>query len=522
MFYNNVVFTKKINVSVKSVKNRFINSYNTLSFYGNQKPGVTRHYPPANKEWKDSVYSYNKTYAKNLPLIDENSSVMVKSYFSFIPKLKKNTKSRRMRMMIRRRSTKKLFVSKPEIKQTSDKALITVYMYDRIRVIFSKNLYLLRKSLLKNSLAFTSFLNSNSFSLSSKILNNVTGFYKRKSSRNSSKKHIYLKKQMYKHRVKPMLYAKNVMLSVYRKKTFLKSLFFFYFMKWALSIFNLKVSLKGEFLITKNETRKVLNIRNKYLTLDKLCKINVILLQYLLAELNKVSVKGNQKIDLNTLFLEFKNKYYVIFMRKYLKRVLLVLRVLSKFNSNKRRYANMVKGLKSLVSKLYSKKVELNLVNLKYLHMNSDNFSEALTTKLKRKKGRLLRVLKKSLKLVKKPRKFSARLDNTNLSFNSSKQLLNNDIKTTLNSIKYKWVTGIRLEAKGRLTRRFTASRAVYKFKYKGNLRNLEYLYNTSYKARSPSVFLLRNQFRPNVQHSFAFSNKRIGSFGIKGWISSI
>ena len=503
-----------------------VNSYKTMIFDENQNSGVTRHYTPANKEWKNSVYSYNKTFIKNLPLIDENSSTMVKSYFSFIPFLKKNTKSRRMRMLIRRWSTKRVFVSKPEIKQTSDKATITVYMYDRQKVIFSKKLYLLRKSLLRNGLAFTSFfsflsLKKKGLSLRNKLLSPV-GLHKRKFFHSPYIRDIYLKRQMYKHKVKPILYAKHVMLSIYRKKTFLKSLFFFYFMKWALSIFKLKVNLKGKFLIKKNETKRVLNIRNKSLTLNKLRKINIILLQYFLAELNKITLKENQNINLNTLFTEFKSRYYIIFMRKYLKRVLLILRVLSKFNSNKRRYANMVNGLKGLVSKLYNKKVELNLVNLKYLHMNSDNFAEALTTKLKRKKGRLLRVLKKSLKLVKKPRKFSATLDNTGLITNKPKQLLKNDIKTTLNSLKYKWVTGIRIEAKGRLTRRFTASRAVYKFKYKGNLRNLEHLYNTSFKAESPSVFLLRNQFRPNVQHSFAYSNKRIGSFGIKGWISSV
>ena len=104
-------------------------------------------------------------------------------------------------------------------------------------------------------------------------------------------------------------------------------------------------------------------------------------------------------------------------MKKYLKRVLLTLRTLSKFNFNKRRYTNMVNNLKGSISKLYSKKVELNLVNQKYIYMNSDNFTDAITTKLKRKKGRLLRVLKKSFNLIKKPSKFSAILDNTSLAF---------------------------------------------------------------------------------------------------------
>jgi hypothetical protein len=34
-----------------------------------------------------------------------------------------------------------------------------------------------------------------------------------------------------------------------------------------------------------------------------------------------------------------------------------------------------------------------------------------------------------------------------------------------LNTIKYKKIAGVRLEAKGRLTRRLTASRSVFKIK---------------------------------------------------------
>jgi hypothetical protein len=47
-----------------------------------------------------------------------------------------------------------------------------------------------------------------------------------------------------------------------------------------------------------------------------------------------------------------------------------------------------------------------------------------------------------------------------------------NDVKNSnlisnfvLNSLKYKSMSGARLEAKGRLTRRFTASRSVFKIK---------------------------------------------------------
>jgi hypothetical protein len=41
----------------------------------------------------------------------------------------------------------------------------------------------------------------------------------------------------------------------------------------------------------------------------------------------------------------------------------------------------------------------------------------------------------------------------------------NNLLNCVLNSLKYKSMGGVRLEAKGRLTRRFTASRSVFKIK---------------------------------------------------------
>jgi hypothetical protein len=73
---------------------------------------------------------------------------------------------------------------------------------------------------------------------------------------------------------------------------------------------------------------------------------------------------------------------------------------------------------------------------------------------------------------------------------------------------------GIRLEAKGRLTRRFTASRSVFKIKWKGSLKNID----SSYKGLSSMI--LRGHIKPNVQHSIINSKTRNGAFGIKGWIS--
>ena len=84
-----------------------------------------------------------------------------------------------------------------------------------------------------------------------------------------------------------------------------------------------------------------------------------------------------------------------------------------------------------------------------------------------------------------------------------------------LNSLKHKDIAGARLEAKGRLTRRFTASRSVFKIKWKGSLKNIDSSY------RGFSSIMLRGHAKSNVQYSIINSKTRNGAFGLKGWISS-
>jgi hypothetical protein len=84
-----------------------------------------------------------------------------------------------------------------------------------------------------------------------------------------------------------------------------------------------------------------------------------------------------------------------------------------------------------------------------------------------------------------------------------------------LNNLKHKNMAGIRLEAKGRLTRRFTASRSVFKVKWRGSLKNIDSSY------RGLSSIMLRGHVKSNVQYSLVNSKTRNGAFGIKGWISS-
>ena len=241
---------------------------------------------------------------------------------------------------------------------------------------------------------------------------------------------------------------------------------------------------------------------------------------------------------------------------------------------NNNKFKNwFILGLKTIISKIYHKKVEFNFVNLKYLHLNSDIFSESIAIKLKNRENRLLRVLKKALKLVKLPSlsklsyygpsstsgrsesSLPANINGKSLTLNvnsyisrlkdkdvlhellykifpgwglantenspsnrisrSSLRVKNNLQENILNSTEHKNIYGVRLEAAGRLSRRLTASRSVFKLKYKGSLKNI----NSSYKGLS--TVMLRGNTRSNIQLTKINSKTRNGAFGLKGWISS-
>lgn len=70
---------------------------------------------------------------------------------------------------------------------------------------------------------------------------------------------------------------------------------------------------------------------------------------------------------------------------------------------------------------------------------------------------------------------------------------------------------GVRLEAKGRLTRRATASRSVFKMRLKGGLKNVDSSF------RGLSAIMLRGYLKSNVQYSVLNSKNRNGAFGVKG-----
>lgn len=132
------LFTKKINTNYKLIP--FNVSVNDI--------GKTKYIPPVAKEWKNNVYNYNSNNIMNYPVYDLNVNSLIKGYFNmfFENKFFKNKFISRKK---KRKSLNKIFVSKAEIKHTNSKAIITIYVYNRERLILLKKIRGLKKKFLK-------------------------------------------------------------------------------------------------------------------------------------------------------------------------------------------------------------------------------------------------------------------------------------------------------------------------------------------------------------------------------------
>jgi len=189
------------------------------------------------------------------------------------------------------------------------------------------------------------------------------------------------------------------------------------------------------------------------------------------------------------------------------------------------------------LNKLYNNKIEVNIINLKYLHLDGNILALTVARKLKSRNRRVLKVIRMALRLSKKPyiNKFYSNLLNINsldnvfvkkdlnLSIGNSIPL-NKDLiskptlyrsRITFFYLKHKIISGMKLQGTGRLTKRLTASRSISKYMSKGSLKNKISSYN------GLSTIVLRGYVKSNLQYININSYNRIGAYGIKSWISS-
>jgi hypothetical protein len=209
------------------------------------------------------------------------------------------------------------------------------------------------------------------------------------------------------------------------------------------------------------------------------------------------------------------NKFYKRYNKRFLKRLFLYTyyRRLIYINKSKFNYTYL-QFIKNKLQVLFNKNIEFNFINLKYFYLDSNILSESILLKIRKNRRRLINHLSNLEKKVRVKRRWGILSEIIkNIKLNKKVFLHNNTIlyKNIFDSLKYKHIGGFRLEAKGRLNKRYTAARSMNKVKYKGSLLNIE----SSYKGLS-SV-MLRNNLNSNLQYTKLNSKTRIGTFGLKG-----
>ena len=490
-----LIFTKKLNNNFKVIPLKKI-----ISVLAPMK-----YFPPSTQEWFNSIYSYDNNYIKGITIFDKNLSSLIKSYFNFYFS-KKFLSSKRIITRFRRLAIKKIFISKAELKHTSSKVIITLYVYNEERRILARKIKRMESILFTSSKLPTTFEKNRVLSLKEKL-------------------------NIIKHEKESVSF-----------ENWLKTLI--------LSIFE-ETKVEKDILLY---IKKIKDRKRKQLEIEILEKSQDFLLNILdICQHDPISYKY------------YKDLYGKLVSKTLLEKEIMIISYYKLLlNLNKFKFEDkFLLKLKPLICKIYNKEVEFNIVNLKTLYLNSDIFTQVIALKLKNRNNRLLNVLRSSLYMVKLPKvnRIREQFNKTNieelwvnkvknLKVSSINNIYNRDslnkvmldlfhvkkeeqeisciypnkykvdsnsslLNFILNSLKHKDMAGARLEAKGRLTRRFTASRSVFKIKWKGSLKNIDSSY------RGLSSVILRGHVKSNVQYSIINSKTRNGAFGLKGWISS-
>ena len=475
------IFTKNTNNNYKLVPFKSITSH----------VGHVKYLPAVSKEWKNTIYNFNSNNSINLPVYDLNINSLIKGYFSlyfnsrflkskYIPKWKK------------RKSLNKIFVSKAEVKHTNNKALITVYVYNKERKSLLKKIKQLRSfffikninNFAKKWLKFISVVGSKalSFFIGSASTNLDTNLVLLLKYKAAKKRRYYLNKTyhgrnfFFSKKVRKFFsLVKRLRLRLSLNKNKFEERFLnklselvskYYGKKVEFNIINIKNISHNSDIFTEILTLKVKKEKS-----SPMRRINSLLAKVVLPKVNRIIERGRieKHVDYNLIENKYGNTNINFLINKF--------SVSGAAENNTGVYTQSFKdNLNKLLYNLYYK----NIIE------NSNSVGGALVSTTE---------------------------------FNKSSSSLNKAYSTKLidiifENIKYKVMGGARLVVKGRLTKRYRADRAVYKLKWKGGLKNID----SSFKGLSTVVF--RGYLDSNVERSKLNSKRRIGSFGVKSWFS--
>ena len=279
---NLIIFNKYFNKNKSSTTN-IQNSY----------VGNHRYFPPVSKEWKDSVYAFNKNNVKNLPIYDLKINEIIKNYFNlyFKPNFILN---KVIAYKYKYLSLNKIYVSKAEIKHTNNKAILTVYVYNREKISLLKNIKKIKRSFYKK---IAILINKNSKIMggfvSSDLYNKIIKYLLKKELILLRKYKLRLNLNLYKFEEKLLFKLKNLIIKFYNKKV-------------EFNIVNLKSIMLNSEIFTNLFTLKILYDSNK---MSVLRIMKIMLNKVILAKTNSVIEKSPviKGVDFSLIENKFKS-----------------------------------------------------------------------------------------------------------------------------------------------------------------------------------------------------------------------
>lgn len=475
--------------------------------------GHVRYLPPVSKEWKNTIYAYYKQNMQNLPIDSKNANKVLESYFNLHFANNRFIGSKFISPKTRSLLLHKIYVSKMETKHTNSKTIITLYTINT-----EKN----------------------------NVYNNYLGYNK---------------------------FWENQILKSFKKglKQKIKEGFITYPVLNPITPYppagdqGFESNGTGGFAILRNE-KKLLVSKYKYLTESLPC-FNIYLRLYLSRHfknsyLDKLDLLRKYQLNYYLNKFKFEKNTYLHKLSNMLSRV---------FNNN------IEFNIVNLKSVAFSPDIFTDILSLKIRKPNVSNFVGVMNSLLKVSKLPEVNRIQEKASFFKSKDYALLENIYPNLNIISCLQVLNNygllsdslvredsgcylnfllakkslidedsilginpefslpegyeyfsdlyerekeeyirsNISNKIfNSIKYKNLGGIRLELKGRLTKRNRADRSQFKFKWKGGLKNID----SSYK-KLPTV-TYRGYYKPSVISALSQSKRAVGSFAVKGWIS--
>lgn len=575
------------------------------------KVGKTKYLPPVSKEWKNSVYNYYSRHNIDFPVTDLKINSLIKGYFGlyFHHQFAEHKYISRKK---KRKSFLKILVSKAEIKHTNNKAIVTIYVFNKERSVLWRKIRNSSVDILNWVIGLQKEYKDDPAKFLSSPLIKTEARGGTKDPRGSSEgSRVVLHPELPKQPTPTALHVRRLLA---KDTTCLPSPGLLWIQSDSTSMFSKFLSF------TIPDLEEMRHIYFRWFTLSAK---------------NHASLRIEKDITRSNQWKSSTFRLHVRLRRVYAKiqRVFSVMRRFAlKLTLNRWKFSEIfLNKLIKFISRYYGKKVEFNIVNLKSLASNTDIFTDILTSKLKKEKTPPMRridsllsrvVLPKVNRIIERGRiekevnlalienkyrnlHLSSLINKASLQEwreewwssdfegpvsgvdhpverteslpsqlatpslaatgslatykdNLNKLLYNIYYKSNsssvgaskiheyakscrvssdkglahagaseayefyswklrdiiLDEIKYKSMAGAKVIVKGRLTRRYRADRALFKYKWKGGLKNID----SAFKGLSTVIF--RGFRDSNVDSSRSASKRRIGSFGVRTWIA--